>query len=201
MDVVSLDARGIGVDGQTRIVAPSSFANVESPCMPGAGNDPLGVHFTGAKRRPHVRAEIVDRVVGSASIKDGYQAVANRKTGPLALGYRTHFGNGYVIIHGVSFYRWSSASSRPGLGSSKIKCNRLARARKVGLVRFSTVVHIDPNSTGPSFGPNSRPHREFSPEQEHCDELALVRPACGDYPEACMPQSRSRLRLLNTRIV
>lgn len=115
LNFVAFNAHLVGVDLQTRVVAPGAIAHVKSPGVPGASYLALFVELPSTQRSPHVRAKIVDRRVRFAAVKDSHQSVAHFKRRPLPCWDSAHFGDRHKFRHD------GSSSQRMGLAWREIE--------------------------------------------------------------------------------
>jgi hypothetical protein len=100
LDFVVLDADIERIDAEARVVGPFSVADAESPGMPRTSHDPFFVEITGAERRAHVWAKVVDREILAVAKEDGNKSLTDLERATLPFGNRADFSHGYEVVGG-----------------------------------------------------------------------------------------------------
>jgi hypothetical protein len=112
LNLVALNAGGVGRDFKPRIVPPGSVAYVEPPGVPRAGDGSLLVELSGSERGSHVRTQVVDSEVFAANVENGDQLLADGKGAPLPFRDSPHLGDGNEIGHQHYYERGSRYRSK-----------------------------------------------------------------------------------------
>ena len=71
--------------------------------MPGA-NDVITVHVSGGQRSPHVRAAVVDRVIGSITQKNRDHSTIDEKGPAFPFGNRADLRDGLKFVFRLTFH-------------------------------------------------------------------------------------------------
>jgi len=111
LNLVVDDADRKAVNFQSRIVTPGSVANSKSPSVPRAA-DHAFFHVSLGQRRPHVWAEIVDRMVGIMFTKHSNHASVHYERGTRAFGNRPDSRDRDVFcflpfVHRLDYHSWN----------------------------------------------------------------------------------------------